>query len=433
MAKSKFYLKEPQATQDTPVIFFFSFGGQRLKYYTGESILPSRWNERQRMPRNEENSSVLANLTIRLNRIRTAAEEEYSRLLLLKEIPTLDKIRHAIDQAVGKVENTDHRKTLQGYIEHFIRDREKDPRYKKGSITVYRTTQKHVMAYAPKPVLLDAIDKDFLKGFVRYLQGQTSPITGNYFTGNHVHKICSTLKTIFSQAIEDDVTTNPVLLKKSIFPSKDKPTKIALSKEEIKRIYYLDLPAINRADGVPYHSDDLKYLEISRDLFCMACFTGLRYSDFSRLKQSDFIKEGETWFLSKRTLKTYEDVLVPLNPLAVELVMKYDGKFPQAVSNQKMNENLKTIGKAAGIDDVVSVTRKEGGVSVTREYQKWELITTHTGRRSMVTNSLNDDVPTETIKQLGGWKSSSSFEKYNKTKQKEHAKRAAKHNHFKKY
>ena len=165
----------------------------------------------------------------------------------------------------------------------------------------------------------------------------------------------------------------------------------------------------------------------------MACFTGLRYSDFSKLKKANFVKADDTWYISKRTQKTNEDILVPLNPLAVSLMQKYDGAFPEAVSNQKMNASLKTLGKAAGINDVIVVARNEGGVDTLKECQKWELITTHTGRRSMVTNSLDDEVPPATIQQLGGWKSSSSFEKYNKLKQKEHAKKAAKHKHFKDY
>lgn len=434
MAKSKFYLKEPNSSKETPVIFFFSYAGRRLKYYTGVSIHPRDWNEKQFSPRNKDNNSTLANYRILLNRISEAAETEYSRLILAKEIPTHEKIREAIEVAVGKRDQMqDQDKMLLGYTRKFIRQRQASSKYKKGSITVYKTCLKHLENHFSEDIPLDAITKDDLISFVKYLENQQNSQSETYFTKNHVNKICSTLKTIFTEAFEDDCTENPQLLKKKIFPSKDTPTKIALTKKEIKSIYYLDINKITRSDGTKYRPEDLASLEVTRDLFAMSCFSGLRYSDIANLKKANFVKEGEMWYLTKRTQKTNKDVLVPLNPLAVELLNKYGGELPKGASNQRMNAGLKIIGEAAGINEVVIVNRNEGGVEVSREYNKYELITSHTARRSFVTISLQEGVPVETVKQLGGWKSSSSFARYDKMKQEEHAKIAAKHKHFKEY
>ena len=43
MASVSFLLKEPSATKPTPIFAFLSFDGQRVKVYTGLSILPKQW------------------------------------------------------------------------------------------------------------------------------------------------------------------------------------------------------------------------------------------------------------------------------------------------------------------------------------------------------------------------------------------------------
>jgi hypothetical protein len=43
MASVSFLLKEPSATKPTPIFAFMSFDGQRIKVYTGLSILPKQW------------------------------------------------------------------------------------------------------------------------------------------------------------------------------------------------------------------------------------------------------------------------------------------------------------------------------------------------------------------------------------------------------
>jgi hypothetical protein len=43
MASVSFLLKEPSATKLTPIFAFLSFDGQRVKVYTGLSILPKQW------------------------------------------------------------------------------------------------------------------------------------------------------------------------------------------------------------------------------------------------------------------------------------------------------------------------------------------------------------------------------------------------------
>lgn len=57
--------------------------------------------------------------------------------------------------------------------------------------------------------------------------------------------------------------------------------------------------------------------------------------------------------------KTGEELHVPLNNLARQLLEKYQGHIP-VPSNQKVNEKLKLIGKDAGLTDYREVKRAAG-------------------------------------------------------------------------
>lgn len=434
MAKSKFYLKEPKSSQDTPIIFFFSYGGQRLKYYTSESIHPSMWNAKQQAPRNPGNSSVLSNLAIRLNRIRSAAEEEYSRLLLMKETPTHDRIRQSIDTALGKITTSETDNSLIKYAEEFIKVRSQSTKFSKNTIKVYNTCLRHLRAYCPASFSMDNITSSFFEDFVQYLEKQKNDQNDNFFTKNYVNKLAATLRTIVMDAVRKNRCPPLPFKVGTIIPSKDDPDKIYLTKDEVKRLYALDLRGLQKQGGSLYSGDDLHQLEVARDLFLVACFTGLRFSDFSQIRPGNVVVTDGITHLRIRTRKVDKVIYVPLNEMAREIILtKYNSKLPEAMSNQKFNGHLKKLGKLAGITEKVVVSRVEGGRPVVRELSKWELIVSHTGRRSFATNAYLSDVDIETIRALGGWEDIETLRKYIRADNLDHMKKAANHKHFKDY
>jgi hypothetical protein len=52
------------------------------------------------------------------------------------------------------------------------------------------------------------------------------------------------------------------------------------------------------------------------------------------------------------------------HPTFIKIIEKFNGNIPPALSNQKMNQNLKLIGKMAGINDQVIKTKTKGGIKV---------------------------------------------------------------------
>jgi len=95
-----------------------------------------------------------------------------------------------------------------------------------------------------------------------------------------------------------------------------------------------------------------------------------------------------------------------------------------------MNDYLKELGQLAEIEESILITATKGGKRETETFKKWELITTHTARRSFATNAYLQNVPTISIMEITGHKTEKSFLKYIKISQEDNANKLINHPFF---
>jgi len=95
-----------------------------------------------------------------------------------------------------------------------------------------------------------------------------------------------------------------------------------------------------------------------------------------------------------------------------------------------MNRYLKELGEVAGIDEPVIITRTQGGEKVSETKRKFELISTHTARRSFATNAYKAGVPSLAIMTITGHKTEEAFMRYIQVSKEENAVLMAKHPFF---
>lgn len=149
------------------------------------------------------------------------------------------------------------------------------------------------------------------------------------------------------------------------------------------------------------------YLAKARDLFCFACFTGLRYSDLSRLRPED-VSEG---YISVVTQKTSDPLRIDLNDYSRAILAKYDNRLPR-LSLQKANAYIKEVGMYCGINTPVHSVSIVGGERVERVQPKWQLLTTHAGRRTFICNALRLGIPPNVVMQWTGHKDYAAMRPY---------------------
>lgn len=223
----------------------------------------------------------------------------------------------------------------------------------------------------------------------------------------------SILKVWLNEAARQGLIHNDIY---KSYPSKSVAVdNIYLTENEITRIYLLDVPALINKGII----DPKSTVEATRDLFIIGCWTGLRQSDLSHLEKALFDVEAQK--ITIITEKTNEKVIIPMHPYVKALYLKYKGSFPKMCYKSRYNEHLQELGRLAGINEEVIINENMGGKVKTIKYLKYQMIKSHTARRSFATNLYRKGAPTYAIMKLTGHTTEANFLKYIKVSKEENA------------
>lgn len=141
----------------------------------------------------------------------------------------------------------------------------------------------------------------------------------------------------------------------------------------------------------------------------MAVWTGLRYRDLSALnsKHIDYI----TGNINIKQRKVHKAVIIPMIDYVPDILRKYHYNLPK-VHSYKFNERVKELGQKIKLTHKVEVVRKKGNNRIAEVNKKWEMILSHTCRRSFCTNMYLSGFPAEELMKISGHKSPAAFMRY---------------------
>ncbi len=214
------------------------------------------------------------------------------------------------------------------------------------------------------------------------------------------------LKLFMNESYERGLHSNLDFRSKRFSKPSEETNAIYLSEAELKAIYDFDFSDNEKLDRV-------------RDLFIIASYTGLRYSDLSSLTTNNINEGNDT--INVKTRKTGQMVVLPIHTFIRQILRKYNNEFPKAISNQKFNDYIKEVVKKVGVDEEIPVQRKKRDLCYVEKIPKYELITSHTARRSFATNAYLADIPAISIMKITGHKTEAAFMKYIKISEEENA------------
>ena len=112
-----------------------------------------------------------------------------------------------------------------------------------------------------------------------------------------------------------------------------------------------------------------------------------------------------------------------MHPVVDEIIKDNFGCLPRKVSSSEYNRQIKIVCQLCEIDNMVfgKVFNQKSKRKVLKYYKKYELITSHTARKSFLTNNY-DKMDDQTINSVLGWsKKSKMATKYNQTSKLEYA------------
>ena len=403
----KFNLKQPKANKPTPIRVSISWQGNRLIINTGETVHPKYWNMSQQV-RTSKDFPQYSQINKRLNVIRAKVSEIYHQLKTLGENVGKPEIKEQIDIFLNRTTKSDVPTDFLSFVDYFVESKRGTINPQTKRLYSERTFSKY---YRVKKLCLEInkyIDfRHFNESF--YADHYERLMHKKKFSLNTIGKYTRTLKTLLGAAAKPKFGVNkynhyldyPVL--------EAEADNIALNKAEINAMYKLDL-------------SHKPHLDRARDMFIIGCKTGLRYSDIYSIQTHNI--EGDLI-----RLKTYKGVVKATIPILKEtrsILSKYNYELPRKISNQKLNEYVKEVGELAGLNNVErkSILRATG--EEVKFLPKYQLISSHTARRSFCTNMYNDNVPIMAICAMTGHKTETEFLKYLKVDKGDHALRVLK-------
>ncbi len=398
-----YYLGDVNSSKPTPITLNVRYDSGTLRYSTGLTVVPKNWNgkvlagDSSRMEKNA-----------RLSTIKTAAENVFRRFVNdNNRTPTKEELRDLYDQTpeinphpITKKKKLD----LLGFIEQYLKDCETRIVDRTGTAmaqstllsyqNAFRALQEFKDKYYKKSKFdFENIDGAFYTQYRKFLTNEKQFATNT--VGKHLRKVKTFLLEAQANGHLPNFNPRPF---KSV---EEKTDAIYLNDGELKHLFYLDL------------SKNAK-LERVRDLFIVGARTGLRFSDYSNIQAKDIDLENEEMTITPK--KTQDTIVIPLNDDVKAIMKRYEGKtpnsLPETLSNQKMNDYLKELGKLAGFEEPIETSMTKGGKKITIQRPKCELMTTHAARRSFATNEYLAGTSMELIRAITGHKTEKAFMKY---------------------
>lgn len=190
------------------------------------------------------------------------------------------------------------------------------------------------------------------------------------------------IKTICYDAESNRIEINPKL----------KSLKINTQKVDS---VYLDINELKLIEKVKLNHE---YLSNARDWLLISCETGQRVSDFLRFNENLIRIENKKPLIEFTQVKTNKIMTVPLSKKVMKILKKRKGRFPNKISDQRYNDYIKEVCELAGLTKLTNgsiinpkTKRKEKG-----NYPKWQLVSSHIGRRSFATNNYGK-IPTSLL------------------------------------
>lgn len=415
-------------------LIFNHGSNKRFRYSTGLSIENvNNWDVQKSRIKNVIAEPHKTTINNKLNDFQTKLEKEYVRLSVTEGINvTNDHLKDFCDKYFNKVieEEQVHFELLPFY-EWYINTYSTNPLPATGkplapsTRKTYNNSYQIIKRFASEKYDLsyEKINKKFYYDFLDWLYSQ------DYAT-SYVGTQVKVLKTMMEAAFDLEFHTNRDYTKKFFKKPTAESDNIYLDQSELQMIHkksFADHETIVLENGVRLTADKL---ERAKDIFLISSFTGLRIGDAKRLTGQNIISINGKKYFQIMTNKTTKPLSIPIHPVVQEILKKRMGKLPKKMPDQHINYALKEIGKIAGIDEEVEKKLTKGGQFKIETFKKYELICTHTGRRSFCTNAYRAGVVAQDIMTISGHSTERSFMLYLKLGDSQKAEKIGEHPFF---
>jgi hypothetical protein len=384
MATIKYFI---QTTKNPAKIYTRLRDGRKIdaKAKTNFIINPSDWSEAKGQPKNLKDDSY-KKLNNDLIELRDKLLKHYNKVNGAQEINS-DWLKDCINPKSIETIPTN----LVDYFDYYAMHKKSTL---ENSTFTKLNVNKHLLQRfqkeEKKEYCIHEVNSKFKLDFERYC-------LKNNYAPNTIARTLKFIKTICYHAKSNGLETSYQL--DNIKVKFEKVDKLYLTKEELKLIESAEL--------------EHDYLDNSRDWLLISCETGQRVSDFMRFNKEQIRFEGDVPLIEFTQVKTNKIMSIPLSKKVRSILEKRNGEFPRKISDQKYNVYIKEVCKIAEIDEVIKGSKQDTITKrkVRGNFPKFELVTSHIGRRSFATNNYGR-IPTPLLMNVTGHTTEGMFLEY---------------------
>ncbi|WP_282123603.1 tyrosine-type recombinase/integrase [Algibacter mikhailovii] len=395
-----FNLRKPKSETETLIVFSTYFKSEKKKfvYSTGESILPAEWDFENRQPKGLTGRSDKAEqhrvIKRQIDRYSNFFVDLINRYKNIHEEIDIETVRSEFDKEFKRVEAVSNK--FFDVYELFLKFKKNDSSDNANSASTIRryeynkTLLEHFQRDTKISIHFNKINDSFYNSYLNYC------ITIKKHSANTLRRNVGLLKTFLNWALENNYTYYSDF-KKFKSPKAQITDEIALTLAEVKNLFEYDF-------------SKNKKLERVRDMFVFGCSTGMRISNYSKVKKND-IENGYIKVIDKKN--TDKQLKIPLNDFSQTILKKYEFKLP-SLSTQKFNEYIKDVFEEMELTHTVKKVTRIGNKIIELDIPYNQRISSHTARRSFITIMKNKKIPDKIIMEFTGHKSLEVFNKYYK-------------------
>lgn len=243
------------------------------------------------------------------------------------------------------------------------------------------------------PFTFNAFDAAWASEFKKWLFSARPAIGKDALSQNYVSRVLETFRGILNAAHEKGLHKNLEFKDSAFSEGKAQSVKVALTPLETEHFHHFDFGSDTRLDK-------------ARNIFLASCYTGLRWSDITRLRPHHISEVPDGFVVSIPNFKTGKVTTSPADARLAEIIERMGGQVP-AVSNQRLNLYVKEACQAAGLSRPILVCAKP---------EQWqplhEVVTFHDSRITWATQMYREGYAVDRIRKYMGHKKLGTTEGY---------------------
>ncbi len=397
-----FNLREPKSDKPTPIYMVIRIGKKQLKFPIGCKIYSAQWNKKT------ERAFVSPHLTELDNQNNFIVNTKISQFLFLfsqflqyicSEPKNIEDMERKLKEIINKGKKMRTTKK-ENAIRWLFNDLEKAS-MKAGSKANYEQQLKDFETFCKEtnriPLPWEEITYNLLTEYEDWLMSHKvrNKNRDDRTVGDKVSKLITRLKKAEKAGFIDFYKSRIHLYEKPKMSYQSQNNTFALYEAEITALYRLKLTGD---------------LEKVRDVFVFQLWSGQRFSDLPNLNKGIIDRENKKIKIIQE--KETESVTVPIFPIALEILNKYDWNLP-LFQLERTNEIIKEVAQRARLTREHYVTRQYRGDVISTKRMICDDLATHCARRTFITLMMKKKyLSKEEIKAISGHRTDSAFNRY---------------------